>query len=102
VTTADAQTLGFANFSAVIKANGDTVIGLGVQRSTRVSAGVYRIIFTRHVTNCAIVASPHGRLGGQASVRKTANPARVLVYTFSNGGQPRNRAFNIIASCGLS
>jgi len=101
-TAPDAQTLGFANFSAVIQANGNTLLGLGVQGSAQLSAGVYRVVFKREVTNCAIVASPHGSRGGQASVRRTANPNRVLVYTFLNSGQARNLPFNIIVTCGLS
>jgi hypothetical protein len=100
IAKCEAQSFGFATFSALVNSQGRTVRGLGVQSSARSALGVYTIEFTREVDSCFIVATPRGANGGQASVQEVGqNPNQVRVRTFSRTGQSADLAFVVLVSC---
>jgi hypothetical protein len=102
IGAAEAQTFGFgfANFLAVIMANGTTALGAGIQSSSHLSTGRYEIIFTREVSNCAIIAGPRGTAGGQISIfQNPADPTRVVAFTFSRTGAVTDLSFSLAVSC---
>lgn len=96
--SAQAQGFGFATFSAVVKANGQTARGSGVQNSKRDSVGTYVVTFTRRITKCTYAASPQGKFGGQASVTATTKK-KIRVDTFNKDGVRANKGFTLLVSC---
>src|SRR5262245_57528381 len=101
-SAAQAQSLGFASFSAAIDRNGATTFGVGVQSSSRTRGGVYVIEFRRDLTSCIMVASVRERQVGFASVQHPVKglPGNVVkVFTFSPAGAPTNLSFNLLVNC---
>ncbi|MPZ58607.1 MAG: hypothetical protein GEU91_19380 [Rhizobiales bacterium] len=98
--TAEAQSYGFATFSAVVKANGVTARSSGVQKSTHSGTGLYLIDFLREVNTCSIVGGPRGVQGGQVSVTDVSgNPKQIKVRTFSRAGQAADLSFVVLVNC---
>ena len=95
-----AQSPGFASFSAVVAANGNTVRSLGVQASSNTGTGKYVIEFTRLINGCAYLAGPTGAGGGQASAAPVrGQPKKIEVSTFNRTGVAANSTFTVLVSC---
>jgi len=99
---ADAQSLGFVSFSAIVDDGGNTTLGRGVQASSRVGRGVYVVEFARDLSLCTMVATVRGRKTGFASVRYPADeqsPNSIRVLTFTETGARANLGFNVLVNC---
>jgi hypothetical protein len=97
---ARAEGFGFANFSAFVNKNGNTVRSSGVQGASRTSTGQYVVEFSRDVSTCVYVASLYGKKAGSVTARKfPGDPTKIRVYTFAGSSQPKNLAFLVIVSC---
>lgn len=96
----DAQSLGFFTLSASVSVNGGTIFGSGIASSSHLATGIYAVVFSRDVSQCATVATLNGNLGGQVSVAPVpSHPTQIRVNTFSKTGVATNSAFAIIATC---
>lgn len=99
-TAATAQSFGYANFMAHVRANGVTVKGSGVQSSTRTGLGKYQVEFTRDIRNCFYSATPLGNNGGQVSVAFVGgNDKRLRITTVNRLGALRDTVFFLHVTC---
>lgn len=101
---AGGSNLGTAQLFAVINANGSVSRGKGEASAIRVSAGYYRVGFTRNIAACAYVATVGGVAAevvtGIANVtRMTGNNSHVFVRTFALNGTAADRSFHLYIDC---
>lgn len=99
-TAASAQSFGYANMMAHVRANGVTVKGSGVQSSTRTALGKYQVEFTRDIRKCFYSATPLGNNGGQVSIAFVAgDDKRLRITTVNRLGVLKNTAFFLHVTC---
>jgi hypothetical protein len=89
---------GFADFYAIVAANGTTTRSSGVTTSTRTSIGTYNVTFAREVSDCVQVATLRGQAAGQIAVAPQGTLV-VVVTTFSGNGTKQDRPFNLFVEC---
>lgn len=100
-TSAQAQSFGFATFSAFILSDGTLVRSSGVAASTRTGTGRYEVTFTRAVDKCVAVASVMGVFPGYATpFFKGGTTTTIGVRTFNSAGVLTDSRTNLIVSCG--
>jgi hypothetical protein len=89
---------------AVIADNGTIVRDYGLNTSTRLTTGEYRLDFSNRVANCAASATIEGTAGnpGEITVRTAAGAAnvnRLFVETFNSAGTNEDRPFHVSINC---
>jgi hypothetical protein len=99
IGTAEADSYGFATFSASVNPKGNVLRSSGVQSSVRNNVGSYVVTFSRAVNTCTFVGSPIGSEGGQVSVQVSKDTNKLRVSTFSNGGVRADLGFALLVSC---
>ena len=89
---------GFANYFAVLAANGTVSTSSGVQSSTHTGTGVYEVNFHRNIAGCAMTATVNGTRAGFAITRRSAAKT-IVVSTFSSGGAATNLPVTLQVNC---
>jgi hypothetical protein len=89
---------------AVIADNGTIVRDYGLNTSTKLNPGEYRLDFSNRVANCVASATIEGTPGnpGEITVRTAggaANVNRLFVETFNSTGTNEDRAFHVSINC---
>jgi hypothetical protein len=107
-TATSADTAGRATNVYAANVNADGALLGSVPAGTtseRISAGIYRVTFTRPVTGC-LISSAFGSNDGAISAGSTGvipvtneNPNRVAVATFNNAGATEDRDFYVQMVC---
>jgi len=95
------------SFTAVVKASGVLVRGVGATAASQPEGtGTYEVDFTNDVTSCAYVATigePKSSGSEPAAfinvVGRSGVPNGIYVQTFSRGGKLKNFSFHVDVGC---
>ena len=98
---AQAQSYGFATYSARINYVGLVVFSNGVKSVNHTGSGMFDVVFARDVSMCVPVASIYNVTPGYLDIAlKSGTTDTLTVGTYATSGVPTDRAFTIIVTCG--